>query len=317
MESLLHRMLSAVIPHEFNILINPAHTDLKSVEILIEKDFPLVLKCRYSEGLRSMMRIPNMAVMIVLVAVSLVIIQGCATSTLTKEEAAEYAHLDIRQFIKKRFVEAEKIFLQNDTFVSLDRKMQDIRGYPTQEDLYSEYDRRLSGLQADGKSAIYRAFFTQMDHRQLLRPRTEVEFFCAASGGAFHLRNLYTDNFISMVFRDPLEAYQDAFKKTYLVTHRFRSLSITEPADDQLKHQIASYAAEGVLIQNRILDKDGAEKGYLEAANRGAFGVMECTYPEASREKWVVIIRPVAFEAKDPRNQLTAHLLRILIQPVD
>jgi len=39
MESLLLRVPSAVILHEFNILINPTHPDIKSVRILEVEDF--------------------------------------------------------------------------------------------------------------------------------------------------------------------------------------------------------------------------------------------------------------------------------------
>ncbi len=38
-ESLLLRVPSAVIPHEFNILINPAHPDMKSVKVVAIEDF--------------------------------------------------------------------------------------------------------------------------------------------------------------------------------------------------------------------------------------------------------------------------------------
>lgn len=39
MESLLLRVPSAVVMHEFNILINPAHPDMKSVRVLEVEDF--------------------------------------------------------------------------------------------------------------------------------------------------------------------------------------------------------------------------------------------------------------------------------------
>ncbi|HEX9757246.1 MAG TPA: RES family NAD+ phosphorylase [Nitrospiria bacterium] len=39
MESLLFRVPSAVVPHEFNILINPAHPEMKSVKILKVENF--------------------------------------------------------------------------------------------------------------------------------------------------------------------------------------------------------------------------------------------------------------------------------------
>lgn len=48
MESLLFRVPSAVIEHEFNILINPAHPDMKSIEILKVEDFI------YDERLRTL-----------------------------------------------------------------------------------------------------------------------------------------------------------------------------------------------------------------------------------------------------------------------
>jgi len=38
-ESLLLRVPSAIIPHEFNILINPAHPEIKSVKIVDVDDF--------------------------------------------------------------------------------------------------------------------------------------------------------------------------------------------------------------------------------------------------------------------------------------
>lgn len=38
-ESLLLRVPSVVVPHEYNILINPLHPDIKSVSILEEEDF--------------------------------------------------------------------------------------------------------------------------------------------------------------------------------------------------------------------------------------------------------------------------------------
>lgn len=39
MESLLLRVPAAVMSHEFNILINPLHNDMKSVKIIEEEDF--------------------------------------------------------------------------------------------------------------------------------------------------------------------------------------------------------------------------------------------------------------------------------------
>ncbi len=39
MESLLLRVPSVVVPHEYNILINPLHPDIKSVSIIEEEDF--------------------------------------------------------------------------------------------------------------------------------------------------------------------------------------------------------------------------------------------------------------------------------------
>lgn len=38
-KSLLLRVPSAVIPHEFNVLINPAHPDIKSVKVVAVEDF--------------------------------------------------------------------------------------------------------------------------------------------------------------------------------------------------------------------------------------------------------------------------------------
>lgn len=38
-ESLLLRVPSAVIPHEFNVLINPTHPDMKSVKVVAVEDF--------------------------------------------------------------------------------------------------------------------------------------------------------------------------------------------------------------------------------------------------------------------------------------
>jgi RES domain-containing protein len=41
LSSLLMRVPSAVVPHEFNILINPLHKDLKKVRLIVVENFPL------------------------------------------------------------------------------------------------------------------------------------------------------------------------------------------------------------------------------------------------------------------------------------
>lgn len=81
---------------------------------------------------------------------------GCATSTLTQTQAAQYASMGLPEFLSARFNNSKP-------------------------------------LSANG-SVIYEAYFNHLNYRQLERPTTELQYFCQAGGGVAKRIAAYNGN---------------------------------------------------------------------------------------------------------------------------
>ncbi len=177
------------------------------------------------------------------------------------------------------------------------------------------YDRSTTGLMSDGKSVIFVAAYTEMNNRQLARPRVEIENYCRAAGGAFKALYLEKGNFVASAFQNPHTAFNDAMRRNYdgSLTMSVGFASVTHSMNS-MKPLIAQAEAEQVATTNHALDRRGAEQGYLAAANSGAFGTFACIAANGNM-LWKTTVLPFSYSYRDPQNQLTSHQLKIIMIP--
>ena len=168
---------------------------------------------------------------------------------------------------------------------------------------------------SDGKSVIFVAAYTDMNYRQLARPRVEIENFCRAAGGGFKALYLEKGDFIASAFQNPRTAFNDAMRRSYdgSVTLSAGVVSITQSMNS-MKPLIAQAEAEQVAAMNHALDRKGAEGGYFAAANNGAFGKFACIAANGNT-LWRTTVLPFSYSYRNPENQLTAHQIRIIMIP--
>jgi hypothetical protein len=249
------------------------------------------------------------------------ILTGCATSALDKDEAKKYASLEVDQFVKERFIEKESVLGALNSGASKFSKMLDggRDAYHQQQaeahrNAY-EYEKKMTGLQDDGISVIYNAYYNDMNNDQLYRPKTELEYFCNAQKGSFRAEQIYNKNFVSAAFKNPSDAFEEAMKTSYsgAVTVGLGPVAITHSMND-FKSTIAQSEAEQVVRYNEKADRKGAELGYMDAANAGSFGRFICENISQDMQ-WHVTIVPFTFRSKDPSNGMSTHKMKILIIP--
>jgi hypothetical protein len=166
----------------------------------------------------------------------------------------------------------------------------------------------------DGKSVIFKAYYTDANNSLLLRPRTEIENYCKAVGGSLEVTYQDRHNFVASAFRNPQTAFVEAMQRSYTgsVTYNVGFASITQNLND-LKPVIAQVEADQVAYTNSALDRQGAETGYMDAANRGAFGVFACVSQD-DMPLWRATVAPFSYY-RNTKNKLIAHQLKIIMVP--
>lgn len=247
---------------------------------------------------------------------------GCATSTLDQSGAEKYVNYEIYAFVKERFVEEETSIL--DSVLSGANKMSQLlnggrsKAAQARADANQakyENDQKTTGVLPDGKSVIYKAYFNDMNNEQLYRPKKELQLFCKAIGGRFKTSSNYKKNFVSSAFENPSQVFYNTLNENFNgeVTYGLGGVKITQRLND-LKPLVAEARAEQAEWENVRLDRKGAELGYMDAANAGSFGSFYCLSID-KETLWSSTILPFSFRSKDPANNLTAHLLKVIIIP--
>ena len=222
-----------------------------------------------------------------LTAVLLSLCSACAVFGIhpfDQSKANEYAHLDVQQFVKKRFVDEQRTFLDDVgdrmSMLSSQRSSPDLIGKP--------------GLREDGRTVVYEAAFTAVNYGQLVRPRRELELYCGALSGTFSTLEASPGNFVR-------EHFQEGANKR---------LTIASPPDPRSRH--VHIGPKGGQSSGPGFDRDGGEAGYARAQRNGAFGRFACT---ARGQQWVVEVRPFGYLANDPYDSLSAHRMTLLVAP--
>lgn len=249
-------------------------------------------------------------------------LSGCATQTLSESDSKDYANLDIYQFTKARFVDEEKepeIFSLIDSGVSsLSKTIGSGKNQAVlnEQEAKAAAEKRTTGLMLDSKTIIFKAYYNNMNVRQLKRPRIEVERYCGSTGGKFVTNFIDTNNFAAQSYQSPLSAYVEALSKDYdgSVTTTYGNLSIIQSINS-LKSYIAEADAANVAYVNSALDIEGAASGYNDAIQAGSFGVFSCIKPD-NKPAWHVTISPFSFMPKKAGDDMDSHTLKIVLSPV-
>jgi hypothetical protein len=109
------------------------------------------------------------------------LLSACATSTLTSQEASQYAGMTLPQFLDARFTDRQS--------------------------------------KHDGGNIYYTAYFNDVNYRQLTRPRAEIARFCRAQGGEPVRAQAYIGNPVARFFPDPtieaMRTFSYAARKGY------------------------------------------------------------------------------------------------------
>ena len=249
---------------------------------------------------------------------------GCATSTLSSSDASKFANYEMPKFFQERFIEEEKTPIWDSIGSATDSMTKWQDGYrPKYEQAtidhnraVAEFDKKTTGLMPDGKTIIYKSAYTVTNNAQLYRPSREANIYCKATGKRLKVISANTANFPSRFYSSPSQAFAEAMAKTYngSVSTNLGGVTVTNDLNNY-KTTLAQYDADLVNRQNAMYDRDGAIKGYQEAAEKKVFGVYECTGGDGSKKDWRVSILPFSFEPRDPKNQLIPHFLKILIVP--
>jgi len=265
-------------------------------------------------------RIGNIRYVVSLLALSLA---GCATSTLSREDAAHYADLNVEQFLVKRFVDDEKGVVSAvesglsyvERFVAMGQSPAR-RAEIESRNAEREFDLRTTGLMPDGKSVVVKAHYSDMNVRQLLRPVVELTEFCEATNGVFGSLHREDENFVSAYFESPEEAFLDSMRRNYVgsVSYPIFGVVITQSLND-LKVLVSEIAAEQTSLRNQFLDRRGAEKGYMDAASAGAFGTFACVSKD-EKLLWGASVLPFSYRPGSPTNQFVTHRLKIIVTPI-
>lgn len=115
------------------------------------------------------------------VAAASILLSACATSTLTPQDATQYAGMTLPQFLNARFMDRQS--------------------------------------KHDGDSIYYTAYFNDINYRQLTRPREEIARFCRAQRGEPIRTQAYVGNPVARFFPDPtieaIRTFSYAARKGY------------------------------------------------------------------------------------------------------
>ena len=98
----------------------------------------------------------------------LLVVSGCATSTLSSTEAAQYANLSVDEFLRTRFNDRQSLEV--------------------------------------GGTFRYLAYFNDANFRQLERPTVELWNFCRAGGGKLVRTEAHTGDPVGSYYTSPIAA---------------------------------------------------------------------------------------------------------------
>ena len=223
--------------------------------------------------------VPFLAVMIV----------GCSTKTLTKDDMSSYKNLGLGEFIKQRFY-------MHRTAIARMGEDQSFIIKPGDTLKYSGYYN-------------YPVFGEVGD--LLMRPKRELGMYCEMNGGKFNQLYAYTENVANT-------AIQFGPRTTQMV------LDTLKAGSKELWHHPDYYKTvkllEGTMTTYRFIYSvpgnrqfvNDAIKGYEIGTKDKPFGIFNCVNKE---EIWSVSMLPVGFRPADPRNSLTAHEIVVAISP--
>jgi hypothetical protein len=199
-------------------------------------------------------------------------------------KAKEYAHLDVQQFVKQRFVDEQRTFLDD-----MSDHIPSTSSQPSASDIIGK-----PGLREDGRSVVYDAAFTSVNYDQLVRPRRELELYCGAQSGTFSTLEAPASNYVR-------DHFQEGASKR---------LTFARPPSADSKHVHIGPKNGGSTAPG--FDEAGGVAGFARAQQRGSFGRFACV---SSKQQWVVDVTPYGYLANDPYDSLSAHKMTLLVSP--
>lgn len=162
--------------------------------------------------------------------------------------------------------------------------------------LPARFDDAFSSIR--GNSIIYEAHYNAGNYSALLKPMADVKAFCLANNGEPYQVKDVDPGFVARYFpSSPLLGAQTRLTG--------KSIGMSEAG----AARAGLYAQEENDQRNRMLDLDGAAKGFSKAADAGAFGNLGCKLPD---ESWAVRIVPSSFAPKAP-GSMSSHKVFIEI----
>jgi hypothetical protein len=169
-------------------------------------------------------------------------------------------------------------------------------------------------LLSDGKSVIYRAFFTTMNDRFLYVPRNDIRSFCEAQQGRLTLQQTFSHS-LNGLYQNPttvfFETLNSNLPQEISVSTNFAGMTITNTyaVDRQQMAAVSAFAAS-------IGNTSPLPQTYVDAVKNGAFGYFRCIHNQ--HPIWNIIIKPIAFKPEERNNNIfSTNTLYLLISPVE
>lgn len=243
------------------------------------------------------------------------VLSSCATPTMSLSDTQKYKDLDIYTFLKVRFVDTEnnQFFDKVDSGLdSITSALEPISSEASREKQAKikqkeDYEKRTTGLMEDGKTVIFEAAFTEMNDKQLYRPKTEIQNYCITEGG--ELQTLYknNNNFVVMALKSPQSIYQEFMSSNVSVfpgdinsgLNIYSRSMVAAAATEQYEYNIKHY-------------NSGDARAYGQAADRGEFGTFQCVNISTKQPMWNVIISPFTYT---PTGKDYSATLKIIMLP--
>lgn len=252
-----------------------------------------------------------------LFSVAFLLLSGCATTAISLDDAKKHKDLDVVQFVKLRFVDEEKSSLEgfsvglNKVSSFLDNFKDPVsRAHANDKSAMEDLDKSSTGLMKDQRAVVYKAFYNQMNNKQLFRAKTELENFCLAREGTFKAEHQLRASFMDMVYVNPSRAFKQLADEHYghLYALSPENKHAIKQSFDNLNPVMGLAEFQQPLYV--LSDKELALGGYLEAVNMGAFGTYSCL-GNAKTTGWKVTVLPFLYGGMSGRS----NLLKILIVP--
>lgn len=227
-----------------------------------------------------------------IVLLSAVVMVGCSTKTLTKDDMSSYKSLGLGEYAKERFYMHRTAIArmgEDQTFVITPGSTLKYSGY---------YNYPVFGEVGN----------------LLMRPKRELGIYCEMNGGKFNQLYSYNENVanISMLSgprttQQVLNTLKSESKELWHHPDYYKTVQLLEGT-------MNTYAFIYSVPRNRQFLAD-AIKGYEIGVKDKPFGIFNCVDEAKKEEKWSVSLLPVGFRPADPNNSLTAHEVVVAITP--